>query len=113
MMKADVALQRSRKDRNSMKERTRGIELLVVQLPRGRTAIVGFDPAEKRIFTNHEGLLGSLFRYGASDLEGRLFFPPDGRNFLCAVYDFLFLNGYGVRWLHSALALDSSMWLTT
>lgn len=92
-----------------MKERNREIELVVIQLPRGRTAIVGFDPVEKRIFTNHEGLFDSLFRYGASDLDGRLLFPPDGRNFLCAVYDVLFLNGYGVRWLRSAGALDSSM----
>lgn len=92
-----------------MKERSWGIELLVVQLPRGRTAIVGFDPAEKRIFTNHDGLFGSLFRRGASDLHGRLLFPSDGRNFLSAVYDFLFLNGYGVRWLHSSIALDHPM----
>jgi len=83
-----------------MMESSWRIELLVVQLPRGRTAIVGFDPAEKRIFTNHEGSFGSLFRHGASDLDGRLLFPSDGRNFLSAAYDFLFLNGYGVRWLH-------------
>lgn len=85
-----------------MRNSTLEMELLVVQLPRGRTAVIGFDPAQKRIFTNHEGFFDSLFKYGASDLDGRLLFPPDGRRFLCAVYDFLFLNGYGVRWLHSA-----------
>ena len=66
-----------------MKERSREIELVVVQLPRGRTAVVGFDPVEKRMFTNHQGLFGSHFRLGVRDLDGRLLFPPDGRNFLC------------------------------
>jgi hypothetical protein len=96
-----------------MKEGNGGIEIVVVQLPRGRTSVVGFDPAVRRIFTTHQGLFGSLFQHGARDLEGRLLFPPDGRAFLCAVYDFLFLNGYGVRWFHSARALDLSMWPAT
>jgi len=92
-----------------MKERNREIEAVVVQLPRGRTAIIGFDLAARRIFTTNQGVFGSLFRHGTKDLEGRLLFPPDGLAFLCAVYDFLFLNGYGVRWFHSAKSLDLSM----
>jgi hypothetical protein len=92
-----------------MKERSLGIELIVVQLPRGRTVVVGFDPVEKRIFSNHQGLFRSLFRHGVRALDGRLLFPPDGRDFLCAAYDVLFLNGYGVRWMRSAGALGSSM----
>ena len=96
-----------------MKAGSQGREFIVVQLPRGRTVVVGFDPAEKRIFSNHQGLFGSLFRHGVRALDGRLLFPPDGRDFLCAAYDVLFLNGYGVRWMRATTAFDASMRPTT
>lgn len=77
------------------------MELLVVQLPRGGTAIVGMDSTTNIPFTNHSGLYGTLFQYGVKDLAGKVVLPHQGRTFLSAVYDYLFLNGYRVRWLSS------------
>lgn len=77
------------------------MEIVVVQLPRGWSAVVGFDSATRVAFTNHSGLLGTLFKHGVKNLDGKVVHPSDGRSFLSAVYDHLFLNGYQVRWLHS------------
>ena len=82
-------------------------ELVLIQLPRGRTALIGFDPAGSRVFTNHQGFFDSLLQRGVRNLEGRLLFSPDGREFLCAIYDALFVNGYDVHWMHAATGLDS------
>jgi hypothetical protein len=73
------------------------IDVLMVQYPRGCSALVWFNPVTKRISTDHAGLRAMLQR-GVQDWEGRLLFPRDGRAFLAALYDYLFLNGYGVRW---------------
>lgn len=73
------------------------IEVLIVQYPRGCAAMVWLNPMTERISTNHAGLRVMLQR-GVKDWRGRLLFPRDRRAFLAAVYDYLFLNGYGVRW---------------
>jgi len=86
------------------------MELLMVQLPRGWTAVVGFDPVRKVVFTNHMGLFESLFQKGVKDFDGQVLIPRHGRSFLCAVYDYLFLNGYGVRLLHSTVVAGSLRW---
>lgn len=73
------------------------MDVLVIQYPRGRAALVWFDPVTKHISISHAGLRAILQR-GVKDWGGRLLFPHDGRAFLAAVYDYLFLNGYRVRW---------------
>lgn len=75
------------------------MEYLVVQLPRGRTAVVQFNPATGAVTTDHPGLMATLFRKGVTDFEGRQRFPSDGRKFLTAVYDHLFLRHYAVHWM--------------
>ena len=77
------------------------MEMLIVQLPRGRTAVVQFDEAAGRATTTHTGLRRTLFENGVKDLDGNVLFPCDGRAFVAAVYDTLFLSGYAVRWLRS------------
>lgn len=77
------------------------MDVLVVQLPRGRTANVWFDPTTHAVATNHAGLMVTLFRAGVKDWEGRRLYPSDGRAFLSTVYDDLFLRGYAVHWLHA------------
>ena len=76
------------------------MEILVVGLPRGRTAVVQFDSATGSVTTNHGGLLTTLFQKGVTDFEGRRRFPTDGRAFLSAVYDHLFLRSYSVHWMY-------------
>ena len=83
------------------------MEFLVVQLPRGRTAVVQLDPATGSVTTNHTGLRCTLFRKGVRDFEGYKRFPADGRKFLSAVYDYLFLLNYSVRWKHSGIGPNS------
>lgn len=73
-------------------------DIVVVQYPRGTTALVWFDQATGAIATSHAGLR-SVLRRGARDWEGRLVYPHDGRIFLSAVYDHFFLSGYSVHWL--------------
>jgi hypothetical protein len=73
------------------------IDVLMVQYPRGCSALVWFNPAMRRISTDHAGLRVLLQR-GVKDWEGRLRLPRDGRAFLTALYDYLFLNGYRVHW---------------
>lgn len=75
----------------------RETDVLVVQYPRGCTAIVWFDPVAGSITTSHAGLRATL-RRGVRSWEGYLVLPHDGHAFLAAVYDHLFLNGYAVRW---------------
>lgn len=75
------------------------MEVLVVHLPRGRTAVAHFDPTEGAVVTNHAGLRATAFQKGVQDLDGRLLWPHDGRAFLSALYDHLFLRGYKVHWL--------------
>jgi hypothetical protein len=75
----------------------RKIDVLVVQYPRGCTAIVWFDPVAESITTSHAGLCATLQR-GVQSWEGCLVSPHEGHDFLAAVYDHLFLNGYGVQW---------------
>ena len=81
-----------------MKRRT-GVEMLVLPLPRGRRAVVLFDPATNAVTTNHAGLMETVFQKGVKDLDGCLLRPHDGRLFLSALYDHLFLRGYRVHWL--------------
>jgi len=75
----------------------KSMDVLVVQYPRGRGALVWFDPRTQRISTDQAGLRALLQR-GVKDWEGRLLFPHNGRAFLAAVHDYLFLNGYRIRW---------------
>lgn len=76
------------------------MELLVVQFPRGRTGAVWFDPATEVMWTANAGL-HALLQRGVKDFGGRPLSPSDGRQFLSALYDHLFLNGYGVHWLRA------------
>ncbi len=75
------------------------MEMLVLPLPRGRRAVVLFDPATNAVTTNHAGLMATVFQKGVTDLDGYLLVPRDGRAFLSALYDHLFLRGYHVHWL--------------
>ena len=74
------------------------MERLIIQLPRGRTAMIEFDPSTEAVRTKHAGLLGTLFKNGVADFQGQMRYPADGTAFLVAVYDHLFLAGYSVRW---------------
>jgi hypothetical protein len=76
----------------------RETDVLVVQYPRGCTAIIWFDPVAWSITTSHAGLRATL-RRGVQTWEGCLVSPHDGHAFLVAVYDHLFLNGYAVQWM--------------
>jgi hypothetical protein len=73
-------------------------DILVVQYPRGVTALVWYDLATGAIATSHAGLLNVL-RRGVRDWEGQLVCPHEGRIFLSAVHDHFFLSGYPVQWL--------------
>jgi len=74
----------------------------MIQGPRGELAVVWVDPSSNRVSTNHVGLRAMLER-GVKDWEGRLVFPRDGRACLTALYDYLFVNGYGVHWVRIPL----------
>ncbi len=76
-------------------------EVLLIQLPRGLTAAVRFDPSTGLVTTNHEGMLNTLFHKGVMDWSGRRCFPAAGRAFLSALFDHLFLCGYSVNWLRA------------
>lgn len=82
------------------------MERLIVQLPRGRTAVVQFDPATGRVTTNHAGLHSTLFAQGVKEFGGDWVLPDQGRAFFTAVFDHLFLSGYAVRWLRSVRRSD-------
>lgn len=79
------------------------VEGLAVQYPRGHIAIAWVDLATGLVKTNHPGLRATL-RRGVKDWEGRVLFPRNGRAFLTAVYDHLFLSGYHVRWMKGLAA---------
>ena len=83
------------------------MEFLVVQLPRGRTAVVQFNPTTGSVTTSHAGLIGTLFRKGVTDFEGCKRFPADGIKFLAAVYDHLFLRNYAVHWMRAGVQSGS------
>jgi hypothetical protein len=83
----------------------RETDVLVVQYPRGCTAIVWFDPIAGSITTSHAGLRATL-RRGVQTWEGCLVWPYDGHAFLVAVYDYLFLNGYAVQWMTVEAVLE-------
>ncbi|MCX5720409.1 MAG: hypothetical protein NT179_00045 [Nitrospirae bacterium] len=87
----------------------RETDVLVVQYPRGYTAIVWFDPVAGSIATSHAGLRATL-RRGVRSWEGSPVSPHDGHTFLAAVYDHLFLNGYAVQWMKvtAVLAVENS-----
>lgn len=76
-------------------------DVVVVQYPRGITALVWFDLATGAIATSHAGLRDTL-RRGLKDWEGRFVCPRDGGRFLSAVYDHFFLSGYPVHWLSAS-----------
>lgn len=78
------------------------MELLVIPIPRGWTVIVQLDPISGSVKTNCAGVSAAFFQKGVQGWDGRLLFPNDGRAFLEAVHDRLFLSGYAVRWLKSA-----------
>lgn len=73
-------------------------DIVVVQLPRGASAMVWMDLATGNVATSHAGLQVTL-RRGVRDWTGHLVFPQDGLIFLSAVYDHFFLSGYSVQWL--------------
>jgi hypothetical protein len=73
-------------------------DIVVVQLPRGATAMVWMDLATGTVSTSHAGLQVTL-RRGVKDWAGHLVRPQDGSIFLSAVYDHFFLSGYCVQWL--------------
>ena len=79
------------------------MEFVIVQLPRGRTAVVQFNPVTGSVTTSHAGLIGTLFRKGVTDFDGYHRFPADGRKFLAAVYDHLFLRNYAVHWMRAGM----------
>lgn len=74
-------------------------DTVVVQYPRGATALIWVDPTTDTIVTTHPGLRTAL-RRGVKDWSGRAVFPDGGRIFLSALYDHLFLNGYPVCWMN-------------
>jgi hypothetical protein len=67
------------------------VRLLLVSLPRGAMAAVWIDPVSGVIASNHPGLQ-TILRRGIRDLDGRVLFPSDGKSFLSALYDHLFLG---------------------
>jgi hypothetical protein len=73
-------------------------DIVAVQYPRGKTALVWCDLATGVIATNHPGLRGVL-RRGLRDWRGYVANPREGHRFLAAVYDYFFINGYAVQWL--------------
>lgn len=73
-------------------------DILIVQYPRGATALVWSDHATGAVATSHPGLQNVL-RRGVRNWEGHLVCPRDGQIFLSAVYDHFFLSGYPVHWL--------------
>jgi hypothetical protein len=85
------------------------MEMVIVQLPRGRTAVMQFDPVTCRVITNHAGLYASFFEKGVRGIDGRLLFPADGRPFFIALFDRLFLSGYALRCLRLARSSDVAM----
>ncbi len=74
------------------------MDMLIVQLPRGRTAVVRWNAETGLVTTNHPGLRVTALRNGVRDFSGELVLPHAGRKFLSALYDALFLSGYRVRW---------------
>ncbi len=84
----------------------REIDIVVLQLPRGCTAVARLDAVTGLVTTDH-GWLGSTLSKGIKGWDGRLLFPSDGRAFLSALYDYAFLNGYRVRWITSATVSGS------
>lgn len=85
------------------------MEMLVIQLPRGRSAVVQFDPARSTTVTDHCGFR-ALLEYGILDWNGHRCFPADGHRFFSALYDHLFLSGYRVRWLTWTPAARPRTW---
>lgn len=75
--------------------------IVVVQYPRGATALVWLDPVSRAVLSSHAGL-GAMLHQGVRDWEGRLVFPDRGQDFLAAVYDRLFINGCAVQWMSAA-----------
>jgi hypothetical protein len=73
-------------------------DIVLVNYPRGVTAMVWFDLETGAIATSHPGLRDTL-RRGCRNWSNRLVFPCDGRPFLSAVYDHFFLSGYAVHWV--------------
>ncbi|MGE0468930.1 MAG: hypothetical protein AB7L09_21790 [Nitrospira sp.] len=73
-------------------------DIVVVQLPRGATAMVWMDLATGTVATSHAGLQVTL-RRGVKNWAGHLVFPEDGSIFLSSVYDHFFLSGHSVQWL--------------
>lgn len=81
------------------------MEVLIIQYPRGNTAMVWCDSGTALVSTNHAGLRAGLQR-GVTDWEGGLLYPSDGLAFLSALHDYLFLNGYPVRWMKGVVKLS-------
>jgi|CXWL01.1.fsa_nt_gi hypothetical protein len=86
---------RKQDDSECIVETSVNIDALTVHLPRGYSAIVRYDPVTGSIRTGHAGLCATMQR-GVRDWDGRRIFPRDGRLFLKAFYDYLFVNGYAV-----------------
>lgn len=74
------------------------MDMLLVPLPRGRVAVVRFDSMTRTLSSSPSGFLAPFFTNGVKDLDGTLRFPRHGREFLAALFDYLFLNGYPVHW---------------
>lgn len=83
-----------------------GMDILLVQLSRGRTAVAQLDPASGVVTTDHPGLQAMGFRQGIRGFDGCRRWPRDGRAFLAALYDRLFLCGYQVQWLGTGSMLN-------
>jgi hypothetical protein len=73
-------------------------DIVVVQYPRGATALVWVDLSTGRVMTNHAGLQVTL-RQGVKNWAGQVVRPHDGALLLSAVYDHFSLGGYPVHWL--------------
>lgn len=91
--------------RTGFKFMAQNTDILVVQYPRGTTALVWFDQATGAIATSHPGLR-DILRRGIRGWDGRVVCPCDGRIFLSAVYDHFFLSGYPVHWLNVSAIQD-------
>ena len=74
------------------------MDWVVVELSSGVKAAVWFDRTSRTVRTDHRGLRETVFRDGVTDYYGRNRYPYDGRSFLVAVFDHLFLRGYPVLW---------------
>jgi len=95
----------ARSQTGRLKHMVKDRNIVVVQYPRGATALVWLDPASREVVTSHAEL-SSLLHQGVRDWGGRLVFPESGQDFLRAVYDRFFINGCAVQWMSASATVN-------